>query len=220
MKPLFQPTKPFNVGQKFGESLACTEDRPGVPFSLRKTTGKVGGVCPVGYVDLYPLLGMKGHTGIDCYGPTGWPCFASREGFVHEVQTEPERGLGVGVITNEKFLCNETGQYEHFKYRCWHFMSTKVVLGQQVKIGTLLGLCDNTGLSAGSHLHYEIKPVRKNSQGVWYNVLQDNGYFGAVDPVPYINNQFALDAAGIIRTIAEALAKISEKMALLLRQYI
>ncbi len=192
------PVYPYRVNQNFGLSYACTEDND-KPLSQRKVVGKSGPdydhlTCPVGYVELYPLMGIKGHTGQDLYATHGTPCYYSGpEGSVVEIQTEEARGLGVGIITKDKFDF-EGGEY-HAKTRYWHFMSFEVKLGDIVKTGDLIGYCDNTGFSAGSHLHLELKPVLYNSQGVYYNVFQDNGYYGSVDPVPYWTGEYAHEYA-------------------------
>ena len=44
-----------------------------------------------------------------------------------------------------------------------------------------------------------------------YNVLQSNGYYGAIDPNPYFNSYHAQDAQmilGILRQIVSILSKI------------
>ena len=47
-------------------------------------------------------------------------------------------------------------------------------------------------MSTGDHLHYELKPIRFNSDGTYWNVLQDNGTYGAIDPLPYMVPSFAV----------------------------
>ena len=189
---LYYPIKPFIKYQNFGDNDACSQIST-LPLAKRKIVAKKDGICPVGYEELYPLLGMKGHTGIDMFGGRGYPVYyCGPTGFVEEVQTEVERGLGVGIITNDKFEM-EGGEY-HAKTRYWHLMSYNVVKGQTVQTGDFIGLANSTGLSSGDHLHFELKPNIKNSMGVWYNVFQDNGYYGSVNPEPYFNKLYAQQA--------------------------
>ena len=56
----------------------------------------------------------------------------------------------------------------------------------------------------------EIKPVQKNSIGEWYNILPSNGYFGAVDPMPYLENIYALEFAGLWKRVKELMAIVSD----------
>jgi murein DD-endopeptidase MepM/ murein hydrolase activator NlpD len=209
MKFLFKPVKNYWITQKFGEDEVCVSTK-----DYKTTTGKVKGACPIGTVSLYKHLGMmRGHTGLDITAPTGTKLYASQNGFIEEVQTEVERGLGVGIITDEKFLCDETDVMEHFKIRYWHLQSILVKKGQKVKIGDLIGLADNTGYSSGSHLHFELKPVAKDKNGRWFNVLQDNGFFGAVDAERYMEDIFALDFAGLLKKFQNLSASIAEFIA-------
>lgn len=170
------PVKPYIKNQNFGDSMACCEDN-GLPVTQRKIVTKIGATCPPGYTELYPVLMMKGHTGMDMHAPDGIPCYyTAPDGIVEEIQTEPERGLGLGIITLERFLfipcvvSGFSGGEYHAKTRYWHLKGFSVKKGDIVKTGQLIGWCDNTGLSSGSHLHFELKPVDKNSRGKWYNV--------------------------------------------------
>src|SRR3990167_8062069 len=112
---IFYPSKPFRVFQGFAENKACSNpDRTGVVSQLPD------GTCPVGKVKLYPLLGMlKGHTGLDLYAPDGWILRSPFDGVVKELQLEPERGLGVGIITHDRRDLKEHGEY-YAKARQWH----------------------------------------------------------------------------------------------------
>ena len=65
-------------------------------------------------------------------------------------------------------------------------------MGQKVKTGDLIGWCDNTGISNGTHLHFECKPVKK-IDGKYVNIYQNNGYFGAVRPNRFWNKRYAED---------------------------
>jgi len=52
--------------------------------------------------------------------------------------------------------------YEHLQYK-----GSKVVVGQKVRKGQLIGLSGNTGITSGPHLHFElfIKPSDDQSEG-------------------------------------------------------
>ena len=214
MKFLYKPVKKYWVTQKFGEDDVCVSTK-----DYKTTTGKVNGVCPVGTISLYKHLGMmRGHTGLDITAPTGTNLYASQSGFVEEIQTEVERGLGIGIITDQKFFCDETDMLEFFKIRYWHLETILVKKGQKVNVGDLIGRADNTGYSSGSHLHFELKPVAKGSDGKWRNVLQENGFFGAVNPAPYMEDIFALDIAGIIKKVLLLTASVADFIATQLRK--
>lgn len=210
-KFIFTPVKSFYMGQRFGENKAC----------ISLTNGKViacdGLNPPAGYKSVYSM--MKGHSGIDLHAVSWESCYSAQSGKVVEVQTEEARGLGVGIITNEKYYCTETGKPEYFKLRYWHFWANNVDMGQEIKTGDLIGYCGSTGYSSGVHLHLEAKPVKVtfNKDGSikrYSNILQDNGYFGGVDPLPYMETQItALAFAGLWRQVKELIAKVAELVA-------
>lgn len=207
---LYYPLKPHVVGQGFGQSEACCEDNGVYPIGKRKVVGKVNGVCPAGYIELYPLLGMvKGHTGVDLGARRGQKIYASQDGVVDFISTEPERGMGVDVVTDIRYDMGGNGPH-YAKYRNWHMKSVNVVKGQKVKAGDLLGEADSTGLSAGDHDHFELKPVEQNSDGSFYNVFQENGWFGAIDPAPYWNGYSAQDAQGVIAIYLKIIALLKQ----------
>ncbi len=203
---LFQPVKPFYINQGFGENKSCIDLATNKVFS--KVPYADTATCPEGSKSVYSQ--MLGHNGLDLMAARWQTCYAAQDGIVDEVETEESRGLGVGIVTNEKYPCPETGQDEYFKVRYWHFIALNVHTGDKIKVGDLIGWCDSTGYSSGDHLHFELKPVRKNIHGDWDNVLQSNGYFGAVNPVPYIENVFALDFAGVWRKAKEIAALIAD----------
>lgn len=66
--------------------------------------------------------------------------------------------------------------------------------GKLIRAGDLLGYADSTGLSTADHLHFGLKPCLPGEPvGTWANVAQNNGYQGAIDPVPYFNGKSATD---------------------------
>ena len=63
-----------------------------------------------------------------------------------------------------------------------HLSTISVDRHQTVTKGQIIGVMGNTGHSTGAHLHLGLKIIDTNG-----NVLNnDNGYFGAVDPLPYL----------------------------------
>src|SRR5690606_28123963 len=115
---------------------------------------------PEGYKSVYSK--MLGHNALDIRAAMWQPVYACQNGWVHELQTEVERGLGIGIITDEKYFCLETGKEEHMKYRMWHFQALNVEKGQKIKTGQLVGWAGMTGIATGPHVHLELKPVYQN----------------------------------------------------------
>lgn len=214
-KFLFQPVKPFTISQYFGENKACIDNTTGKVFA--KTPYENDTVCPAGSRSVYSQ--MKGHNGLDIVAKRWQPVYASQDGYIAEVSTEEARGLGIGIITDKKYYCFETKKDEYFIIRYWHHIANNVNVGDKVLLGDLIAYADNTGYSAGDHLHFEIKPVeisKFNSKNVpikWSNILQNNGYFGAVNPLPYMETIFALDFAGLLKKIRELIAKVADLIA-------
>lgn len=187
MKFLQQPLKNQYISQRFGENKACYTIINGKPITISKSHEAQ---CPVGYQSVYS--NMLGHNGLDILANHGQEVYNSVDGNVVEICTEEARGLGIGILTDKKYFCNETGKEEYFKVRYWHLMSIDVKIGDYVYNRQTIGKADNTGFSSGDHLHYEIKPVIFDESKTVIddldlkNVLQDNGYYGAIDPLPYI----------------------------------
>jgi hypothetical protein len=73
-----------------------------------------------------------------------------------------------------KYVTIENSEYE---VTLAHLFKFSVDLGEHIKVGQEIGKADSTGFSTGHHLHLTLKtkPIQNN-----------NGYFGAVDPEPYL----------------------------------
>ena len=97
-------------------------------------------------------------------------------------------------------------------------MSIDVKQGQAIKAGDFIGLADNTGLSAGDHLHFELKPCEFDIMNKPYNVYQSNGYYGAIDPVPFLDVKYAEDIPKIINLSTALVAALEKLIALLKRR--
>ena len=96
---------------------------------------------------IHPILKIpKMHEGIDLTCPTGTKVFASADGIV------TESGYASGGYGNKIVIDHGYG----YKTIYGHFSKLLVTRGQKVQRGEVIGLVGNTGLSKGSHLHYEV----------------------------------------------------------------
>lgn len=207
---LYKPVKPYFLNQAFGANIPCVIDDDRIPLPLRPVvSGSDNKTCPAGYMKLYPLLGLpKGHSGLDLRAGVQ-PVYSSHEGKVSEISLDPARGLGVGISSVRLYEC-EGGVYR-VKTRYWHLKQVEVTLGQSITPGMRLGLTDTTGYSSGSHLHFELKIIATTATGNEYNVFQDNGWYGAVDPLPYLSDQYAEDIPRNRKIILELIRILTVK---------
>lgn len=147
-------------------------------------------------LEMYTGLGFKGHSGMDLATGHGTEIYASHDGTAY-YQIDEKGGHGVVIITDKQYEYN--GGEAYFKTIYWHLIDPikepeykspiqDFPWGKQVKAGDLIGYSNNTGFSTGDHLHYGLKPVAKTgeSNNSWGNLEQKNGYFGAIDPLPYM----------------------------------
>ncbi|WED23131.1 M23 family metallopeptidase [Vibrio sp. JC009] len=92
------------------------------------------------------------HRGIDLAVNTGTPIYAPADGVV-EVTRKSNQGSGNYLRLMHSF--GITSSYSHLK-------AFKVKNGDFVQKGDLIGLSGNTGLSAGAHLHYEVRFIGRS----------------------------------------------------------
>ncbi|MBN1953415.1 MAG: M23 family metallopeptidase, partial [Anaerolineae bacterium] len=85
------------------------------------------------------------HTGVDYNAGGGTPVLAPAAGVV--VLAEPLAVRGNVVVVDHGW-----GVLTGY----WHLSTIDVVVGQSVQAGDMLGRVGNTGLSTGSHLHWEV----------------------------------------------------------------
>lgn len=142
------------------------------------------------------LYGNNPHNGIDLRAQHGTPIYASHDGLA-SYQIDDGGGHGVVIITDKEY------EYEggecYFKTIYWHMPNSLIEPNlkspfedktgfTRVKQGDIIGYVDNTGKSTGDHLHLGLKPVAKGEDwGTWYNLEQDNGYYGAINPLPFFD---------------------------------
>jgi hypothetical protein len=144
---------------------------------------------------------MKGHNGIDYGAKDGTPVYATHEGVAY-IEIDSSGGNGVVIRSEDKYEYN--GKAVNFKTIYWHLKENNVCIKrfQKVKAGDLIGYADNTGFSTGSHLHFALKPCYKGeSNSIWYNEDQNNGYKGAIDPEPYFNGMYPVQKYNFTKTL-------------------
>ena len=102
------------------------------------------------YHPIYHIL--RRHTGIDFIGKRGQPIYATADGVVS--RDGPGSGYGIAVMLNHGY---------GYQTVYAHLSKANVRPGQKVKRGDVVGFMGSSGLSSGTHLHYE---VIKNGQRV------------------------------------------------------
>ncbi len=109
----------------------------------------------------HPVTGAREfHKGLDYRGKTGDPIIATADGIVEYAGYHKASGYGKMIIIHHAF---------GFRTLFGHLSKVAVKSGQLVKKGQVIGYVGNTGLSTGSHLHYEISFVQR-----------------ALNPVPFV----------------------------------
>ncbi len=94
----------------------------------------------------HPILKvLRPHTGIDISAKKGTPVYATADGVVSK-QT-PGGGYGNVIVINHGYSYQTL--YAHLSQKA-------VKPGEHVTRGQVIGYVGNTGLSTGSHLHYEV----------------------------------------------------------------
>jgi hypothetical protein len=135
----------------------------------------------------YTSLGLKAHNGIDYYAEDGTPVLAAHDGTVTYAGLDGSNGNLVVIMTDTPFEYGDGEAYFKTLYGHLKTGTFKVTAGQKVKTGQIIAHADNTGFSSGSHLHFGLKPVMQGEQDwIWWNMEQNNGYNGAIDPTPYL----------------------------------
>ena len=133
-------------------------------------------------VDIYKARGDLGHGGTDFAMPIGTPILSSVNGVVIGVSTDIQKGLGIAVLSSDKFEYN--GQKCLLSTVYWHLSRIDVKIGEKVKAQQQIGLSGNTGITSGPHLHLSITPL--DLKGKKMLTSPNNGYRGHINPLPYL----------------------------------
>lgn len=94
-----------------------------------------------------PFTGKRSmHDGLDIAARTGTPVYATADGIVSRVVTDPGYG---------KLVVIEHG----YGYRTYYGHNSKIFVkvGQRITRGDKIAAVGNTGRSTGSHVHYEVR---------------------------------------------------------------
>ena len=86
------------------------------------------------------------HEGVDLAGPAGQNVYATGDGVVESAEVN-FHGYGNVVVIDHGF---------GYKTRYAHLQEMKVIAGQVVIRGDIIGTLGSSGLSTGPHLHYEV----------------------------------------------------------------
>ena len=117
-------------------------------FLVRKPVAEGIMRSPFG-IRRHPILGYtKMHTGVDWAAPTGTPIYAAGNGTVEKAGWESGYGKFVLLRHNNGY---ETA-YGHMSA-----YARGIEEGTRVRQGQVIGFVGSTGLSTGSHVHYEIR---------------------------------------------------------------
>jgi murein DD-endopeptidase MepM/ murein hydrolase activator NlpD len=117
-------------------------------FLVRKPVAE--GIMRSGFgLRRHPILGYtKMHTGVDWAAPTGTPIYAAGDGVVEKAGWESGYGKFILLRHNNGY---ETA-YGHMSA-----YARGIEEGKHVRQGQVIGFVGSTGLSTGSHVHFEIR---------------------------------------------------------------
>ena len=117
-------------------------------FLVRKPVAEGIMRSPFG-IRRHPILGYtKMHTGVDWAAPTGTPIYAAGNGVVEKAGWESGYGKFILLRHNNGY----ESAYGHMSA-----YARGVDEGTRVRQGQVIGFVGSTGLSTGSHVHYEIR---------------------------------------------------------------
>ena len=138
-----------------------TERLAAMPAIMPVAKNKCKVVSGFGY-RYHPILHYRRlHSGIDMTAPVGTPVYATGDGVVRVAGRGAQGLSGYGIVA-----VIDHGFGFHTLYA--HMQGIKVRVGQKVKRGEQIGTVGSTGMSSGSHLHYEVIQNGKKVDPVYY----------------------------------------------------
>lgn len=156
-----------------------------LPFTISQKFG--------GNQDFYKQYGLIGHNGWDLSVPNGTDVYATHDGEITYAGLDGANGVIVVMKTLQEYDYNEGKSFYKTHYGHLKSGSVIVTVGQKVKKGEKIAESNNTGASSGPHVHFGIKPIMKGeADWQWFNLEQDKGYNGAIDPAPYFDGSLPI----------------------------
>ena len=145
----------YDMARNKNERLAA------MPAIMPVAKNKCKVVSGFGY-RFHPILRYRRlHSGIDMTARKGTPVYATGDGVVRVAGRNPQGMSGYGVVV---VIDHGYG----FQTLYAHLQNAKVRMGQKVKRGEQIGTVGSTGMSTGSHLHYEVIQNGKKVDPVYY----------------------------------------------------
>lgn len=160
-----------SLDELYSMALTKNERLAAMPaiMPVSKAKGKV--VSGFGY-RFHPILHYRRlHAGIDISAPKNTPIYATADGVVRVAGRNPQGYSGYGVVA---VIDHGYG----FQTLYAHMQTVQVRVGQKVVRGQQIGAVGSSGMSTGSHLHYEVVQNGKNVDPVYffYNDLTPDEY--------------------------------------------
>lgn len=137
----------------------------------------------------YKQYGLAGHEGIDAV-PTGsvLDVLCLEDGVVVRDTDDAPSGKNYGInVTVWHPGIRKATQY------C-HLSKNNVSLGEKVTAGQVLGIMGKTGNTTGPHVHLNLFEVDENGM----RLNKDNGYYGGINPLPFLEETPAETSAEMI----------------------
>ena len=147
---------------------------------------------------------LKGHNGVDftlgydarkMYGSNINTICNGRVSIL--IWDNPMSTKGNGVYVDSDIETGSDGKQRFYRVVYWHAMDIDVRVGQSVKMGDYICDMGNSGWVfpqptitnpyGGTHLHLGFYPYIYDNN-VWKKEFPNNGFDGAVDPLPFIGN--------------------------------
>src|SRR5579885_11514 len=155
---------PVNTEQQFGVSSVMLSRPFSGSYPLEQGFGAK--MTDPEEAPYYASFGLAGHDGLDFGLPSGTPVLAADDGVV---SLAGDGAYGITVVIDHSWGKSYYG----------HLSKVLVKVGDKVSRGFEIGLSGATGHVTGPHLHFGIKPK---------NPDMANGYYGKVDPMPYLSS--------------------------------
>jgi len=120
------------------------------------------------------------HAGIDIGVPEGTSLYAVKSGKIVYAGDQGETGYGKFVV-----IMHDDGINSLYG----HLSKIKVVIGETVKKGQVIGFSGNTGASTGPHLHFELRKVGTEYEQFPFATASWNGTLPCLTDIALVHGQ-------------------------------